>query len=88
MRCQKTIALVVAAVIAVLFPTIAEACPVCYGDSDSAMAQGANNAVLFLLGVVLLVQAGFVALFYTFWRRSTALRRKREQFRLIQGMRL
>ncbi len=80
--------LLVAVVIVGMFPTIAAACPVCYGDSDSAMAQGANNAVLFLLGVVLMVQAGFVALFYTFWRRSTALRRRREQFRLIQGMRI
>lgn len=84
----KTTALLVTAVIVAVFPTIAEACPVCYGDSDSAMAQGANNAVLFLLGVVLVVQVGFAALFYTFWRRSTALRRRREQFRLIPGMRI
>ena len=70
----------------ILFPTAASACPVCYGDSDSPMAQGLNNAVLFLLGVVFLVQVGFAALFYSFWRRSTAARRQREQFRLIPGM--
>lgn len=84
---NRRAAVLLAVVIAGMFPTIAAACPVCYGDSDSPMAQGANNAVLFLLGVVLLVQAGFVALFYTFWRRSTALRRRRESFKLIQGMR-
>lgn len=87
MKPRRT-AVLATVLIAGLFPTIAAACPVCYGDSDSAMAQGANNAVLFLLAVVLVVQAGFVALFYTFWRRSTALRRRREGFKLIQGMRI
>ena len=63
----------------------ATACPVCYGNSDSGAANGVNNAVLLLLGIVALVQVGFVALFYTFWRRSREIRQRREKFRLIAG---
>jgi hypothetical protein len=87
-RLRRLIGFFSMVLIVALFPVIAAACPVCYGDSDSAMAKGTNNAVLFLLGVVFLVQIGFAALFYTFWKRSTAMKRRREQFRLIHGMRL
>jgi hypothetical protein len=44
-----------------------------------------NAAIIFLLSVVGFVQIGFVALFFTFWRRSRELRRKRESFRLLEG---
>lgn len=63
----------------------ASACPVCFGDSESQMAQGANNAILFLLGVVAVVQAGFIALFVSLRRRARQLRQRREQFQLIEG---
>jgi hypothetical protein len=88
MRFRKVAGLLALVLAVAGFPTVADACPVCYGDSDSPMAQGLNNAVLFLLGVVVLVQIGFAALFYSFWKRSTAMRRRRDQFRLIPGMKL
>lgn len=63
----------------------ASACPVCVGDTDSQMAQGTNNAILFMLAMVGLVQAGLVALFVSVRRRSRDLQQRREQFSLIEG---
>jgi hypothetical protein len=63
----------------------AMACPVCFGAPDSPLTKGATSAVWFLLGIVGLVQIGFVALFVSFWRRARAMRRLREQFHVIQG---
>lgn len=71
--------------IALLVPAIANACPVCYGDPNSPMVKGANNGVWVLLGIIAFVQVGFVALFWSFWKRAQQLRRKRDQFRLIEG---
>ena len=63
----------------------AAACSVCFGGSDSAMTTGMNNGILVLLGVVGVVQGGFIALFFSFWRRSKQLRERREGFDLIDG---
>jgi hypothetical protein len=82
---KRALTLAVIAVAMVLIPTLASACPVCYGASGSPMVKGSNNAIMFLLGVVGFVQIGFVALFFTFWRRARALRRQRESFHLIDG---
>jgi len=71
--------------IALLATPALYACPVCYGSSDSAMVKGSNNGILFMLGIIGFVQIGFLALFYTFWRRARALRRRRESFRVING---
>lgn len=76
---------VVALVVALLVPSVASACPVCYGDPNSPMVKGANNGVWVLLGIVAFVQIGFVALFLSFWKKAQELRRKRDQFRLIEG---
>jgi hypothetical protein len=65
--------------------TTVAACPVCFGDTDSQMARGANNGILVLLGIVAVVQAGFVALFVSLSRRARRLREQREQFQLIEG---
>ena len=63
----------------------ASACPVCFGDSSSQLSTGAQNGILFLLGIIGFVQIGFIALFWSFWRRAKALRARREQFQLIEG---
>ena len=68
-----------------LAPVLAHACPVCFGAPGSPMSKASDNAILFLLVVVGLVQFGFVALFWTFWRRAKAMRRFREQFHVIDG---
>jgi hypothetical protein len=70
---------------ALLAPQFSYACAVCYGSADSALTKGTNNGIAVLLGVVFFVQLGFVALFWSFWRRAQALRRRRESMRVIQG---
>jgi hypothetical protein len=62
----------------------ATACPVCFGGANS-LSKGMDSAILFLLSIVGFVQLGFVALFWSFWRRARELRRKRESFHLIEG---
>ena len=66
------------------FPVIANACPVCFGGSES-ISKGMDTAIWFLLSCVGLVQIGVVALFWSFRQRATELQRRREQFHLIEG---
>lgn len=63
----------------------AGACATCYGAADSAMTAGMNAGILTLLAVIGGVQVGFVALFWSFRRRSRRLREQRERFHLIHG---
>lgn len=67
------------------FTDDASACAVCYGGADDAMTQGMNNGILTLLGVVGVVQIGFVAMFVSFWRRGKRFRDQRDKFQLIDG---
>ena len=66
-------------------PTLASACPVCFGDPNSAMVKGTNNGIFFLLGVIGFVQVGLGAMFVAFWRRARALRARRDSMRVING---
>ena len=68
-----------------LVPASASACEVCFGASDAPAVKGMNNAILFLLGVIGLVQIGFVKLFWEFRKRSRALSETREKFRILEG---
>jgi hypothetical protein len=76
---------VVIVIALLLVPSILSACPVCYGAPNSPMTKSSNNAIMFLLGVVGFVQVGFIALFWSFWRRAKELRRRRESFHLLDG---
>src|SRR5437763_150649 len=69
----------------ILIAPIANACPVCFGNPDSPMTKGTNNGIAVLLGVVFFVQIGFAAMFWSFWLRARALRRRKESMRVIQG---
>ena len=71
-------------VVAILAPVAANACPVCFGDPNSPMSKGTSNGVMFLLGIVGFVQLGFVALFFSFWRRAKALKKFKEQFHVVR----
>jgi hypothetical protein len=62
------VALLTSLVLAV--PRAALACPVCFGQSDSPMAQGVNMGIFVLLGVVVAVLAGFAAFFVYLARRA------------------
>jgi hypothetical protein len=77
--------LLVVIVALLLAPAILSACPVCYGAPNSPMTKSSNNAIIFLLGVIGFVQVGFVAMFWSFWRRARELRRRKDSFRLLDG---
>jgi hypothetical protein len=70
---------------ALLTPQFTYACAVCFGDPGAPMTKGASNGIAFLLGTVIFVQIGFVAMFWSFWRRAQTLRRRREAMRVIPG---
>lgn len=61
------------------------ACAVCYGAPGDPLVKGANNGIWVLLGIVAFVQLGFVAMFWSFWRRSREQQRFRESLRVIEG---
>jgi hypothetical protein len=63
----------------------AGACAVCYGAEDSAMTAGMNNAILMLLGVVVVVQGSFVALFLSLRQRARRTRKQGEALESTQG---
>ena len=68
-----------------LFAQSALACPVCFGAPGDPMTKGVSNGVWVLLGIVGFVQIGFVAMFWSFWRRAREQRRFRESLRVIEG---
>jgi len=53
-------------------PHAAQACTVCFGNSDSKLTQGMLAGVLVLLLVVLSVLGGFVALFIFLARKAAS----------------
>ncbi len=61
------------------------ACSVCYGAPGDPLVKGANNGILFLLAIVAFVQLGFIAMFWSFWRRAREQRRFRESLRVLEG---
>ena len=61
------------------------ACSVCYGAPGDPLVKGANNGIWLLLGVVAFVQIGFIAMFWSFWRRTRELKRFRDSLHLIEG---
>ncbi len=69
----------------VLWPVTTEACATCFGDPNSAETKGVKNAVLFLLGVIGLVQVGFVKMFWNFRKRAKSLEDRRKDFRILRG---
>jgi hypothetical protein len=51
-------------------PRVALACPVCFGQNDSPMAQAMNLGILLMLVVVAGVLASFAAFFISLVRRA------------------
>ena len=48
-------------------------CAVCYGATDDPMANGMNNAVLFLLGVISFILLSIIGSIIHFYKRSKSL---------------
>ncbi len=84
---KRSLIVMAATCVAALFvaPSAASACEACFGAADAAATKGMNNAIFFLLGVIGLVQVGFVKLFWNFHKRSRSLAERREKFRIVQG---
>ena len=76
---------VVAALLLITLAPVAFACPVCFGSPDDPMVKGVNNGIWVLLGLVGVVQVGFVALFWSFWRRAREQKRFRDSPRVIHS---
>ena len=54
---------------------LAMACPVCFGQNDSPMAQATNTGIIFMLIVVAVVLVGFASFFIHLMRRANAAAR-------------
>ena len=52
---------------------LAMACPVCFGASDSPMAQATNTGIIVMLVVVAVVLVGFASFFINLIRRANAV---------------
>ena len=48
-------------------------CAVCYGVTDDPMAEGMNNAVLFLLGVISFILLSIIGSIFHLYRKSKIL---------------
>lgn len=81
---MKRFALVVLLLLLAVAPA-ALGCPVCFGAPDDPMVKGVNNGIWVLLGFIGAVQLGFVAMFWSFWKRAREQRRFREQFHVVAG---
>lgn len=77
--------LVLVALITLVFANAAFACPVCFGSPDDPMVKGVNKGIWVLLGFIAFVQVGFIALFWSFWRRAKANRQLRESFHIVRS---
>ena len=60
-------------VVLLAVPRAALACPVCFGQSDSPMAQGVNMGMYFLLAVIGCVLVAFASFFIYLARRARAV---------------
>jgi hypothetical protein len=66
---RKTL-LALLTVLMLAVPHVALACPVCFGASDSPLAQGTNMGVFFMLAVTVGMLAAFASFFIYLVRRK------------------
>lgn len=84
-KVRKSVPALALVVGALLTPESAWACPVCFGATDAPMAAGVNNGILVLLGIVVAVQCGLVALFVSIRRRADDVRERKDSLEVING---
>lgn len=70
MSARRATALLLVMVATILVPWPALACPVCFGQNDSAMAVAMNTGVLMMLGVVVVVLSAFASFMFYLVRRA------------------
>ncbi len=60
------------------------ACAACFGQSDSALAQGMNWGILSLLGMIVLVLGGVAGFFIYLARKTAALAPAAEEQKTLE----
>ena len=58
------------AVVLLAVPRVALACPICFGQSDSPLALGANMGIWVMLGITGAVLSAFASFFVYLMRRA------------------
>jgi hypothetical protein len=66
---KKGFASAVTAVILLAWPAVALACPVCFGNPNSAQTRGAQAGILALLLVTVTMLASIAGFFFVYLRR-------------------
>ena len=69
-RLRSVLMVVPVMVVALATPRMSWACPMCFGDPNSAMAIGASWGILLLLGVTAGVLSAFAGFFLYLMKRS------------------
>ena len=66
---MKTIAIALATAALVAVPRLALACPVCFGNADSAQTKGVQAGIIALLAVTVAMLASIAGFFFIYLRR-------------------
>lgn len=66
---MKTIVTALATVALLAVPRLTLACPVCFGNADSAQTKGAQAGIIALLGVTVAMLASIAGFFFIYLRR-------------------
>ncbi len=66
---RKTVATLVTTLALLAIPALAMACPVCFGNANSAQTRGAQAGIAALLIVTVGVLASIAAFFFIYLRR-------------------
>jgi hypothetical protein len=69
----------------VVIPKLALACPVCFGNADSAQTRGAQAGILALLAVTVVMLSSIAAFFFIYLRRRIRMFEEIEQRELLDA---
>ena len=69
MEIRKSVSVTLHTVALLAVPTLALACPVCFGNADSMQTKGAQAGILGLLAVTLAMLASIAGFFFIYLRR-------------------
>ena len=66
-------------------PRLALACPVCFGNADSAQTKGAQAGILALLAVTVVMLSSIAGFFFIYLRRRIRMCEEIEQRELLDA---
>ena len=76
---------VVVTIALLAIPRLALACPVCFGNADSAQTKGAQAGILALLAVTVLMLASIAGFFFIYLRRRIMMFEEIERRELLDA---